>query len=42
MIIDLEKVRDSLIIGVMQYANGNSYDGDWLEDKMQGLGMIWL
>ena len=29
-------------VGVMDYANGEQYDGDWSEDKYHGKGTFYL
>ena len=38
----LNKIKKSNGNGVYSYKDGRTYDGDWVENKMEGLGIfIW-
>ena len=40
MIRRMEMVKQIIIIGIMNYANGDRYNGEWKEDLKEGNGKM--
>lgn len=39
MIRRVGKVSWNVNVGTMEYANGDKYDGDWVDDRKNGYGI---